>query len=438
MPYVINPSDIPPPPEQVTGADGILTATLWPEGSGVLLHADFSGTLADLPLDQTWNMETDAAVAEWAPYGTGTTVARNTTEPISGNSDMKWTWTETGSHGAVVDLAEGMTGNGQDSLVVSWRCKAAAPGTSWRLAIHNQVTGAIATINSVTGASSYTKSYVIPDGVVADRVYLYLIGTTATGETQVDDIRINSSASHGAVAFVRFTRFDQIPVRSGSDARAIGNEAYAFDHEAPIGRPSTWFAAPVFADGTVGDPSAGVTLTLPRVAVNQLWVKSVTDATLSVLATVLGPLGDITYAARSEQQDVLGSAYPVSSWDVWQAAAVSLQFDVDDATERAALQAVLTSGVVLLQTNPEVDFSDLYAQPGDLVRSRYDTVHGVTDTAQELATTFTEVARPSPVGAAKSIPHYSWGDVDMNYANWTHVNAAVEDWRALATGITES
>jgi len=237
---------------------------------------------------------------------------------------------------------------------------------------------------------------------------------------------------------VRFVRVPSFAVRSGTDATAIGNEAIGFDHEVPVGVPSSWVAYPVFDDGTLGTVSDSVTITMPAVEVGQLWVKSVSNPTLSVLATVLGPLAGISYATRSESQNVLGSPFPVASWDVWQASSFALSFDTATEAARLRLTTCLSSGIVLLQTNPDVDFPDVYALAGDITRARYDTVHGVSVTAQEISTTFTEVARPSAGGAALYIPEYSWGDVNDAYANWTLVAAANENWRQLATGAAEA
>lgn len=284
MPFVVSPGSIPPPPEQSTGADGILTATLWPDAAGVLLSADFSTLLP------------------------------------------------------------------------------------------------------------------------------------------------------ARVHAVRFVRLPDHAVRSGTDALATGNKALAFDHEASVGQAASWVAYPIMDDGTVGAPSAAVTLTLSMIDSGQLWVKSVTSPAASVLATVLKPLADITYSARSESQNVLGSAYPVSAWDVWQASSFDLSFDVGSGDARKDLQACLTSGVVLLQANPGIDFDDRFALAGDVTRSRYDTVHGVLSTAQELQVPMTEVASPSPVGAAMAIPGHTWQDVRDGYTNWNHVNAVVPNWAALATG----
>jgi len=231
------------------------------------------------------------------------------------------------------------------------------------------------------------------------------------------------------VRTVRFFREDGAAVRSGSPARAIGNAAMAYDAEMLLGVVQSWYAVPEFYDGSVGAATELVTLTVPAPGLfKNVWLKSVTNPNLAVrVQPTEAP--EFSYSSRQELSAVFNSPFPAGSWDVWQSATSEWVFHTRTVAERRALHAVLTSGVVFLQTDPSLDIPDAYVLPGDVSRSYAGST---VQNDQLVSVSFTEVERPPVEGAALFIPGRSWQFVDDAFASWDAVDAAYGSWKSLA------
>lgn len=224
---------------------------------------------------------------------------------------------------------------------------------------------------------------------------------------------------------------DGVPVRSGDKAWSSGGVAYAFDHEMPLGEPSTWHAVPYSAAGLAGSPSGSVSLLTPAPAgVRDVWLKSITDPNLSRLVTVVLPVTELTYKARQEFSTVMGNPFPSGSYDVWNAAEGTFTFYAEDAAERIAVQKILTSGILLFQTHPEWDMPDMFIKCGDVVRRRTEDVRR-TDKGNLFTVAFTEVDRPATTDSPFFLPGNSWGDLNRNYVSWSHVETSFPNWQSL-------
>jgi len=224
---------------------------------------------------------------------------------------------------------------------------------------------------------------------------------------------------------VRFYREDGTPVRSGAPSVAPGGIARAYDREAPCGVVTSWYCVPEYADGTTGDKSPLVTLqtALPR-GVRGVWVKSVSNPALSVQVTATD-VPELSYEGRQSSAAVRGSAYPLVAVDTWGAATGTWSFYVPSALDRAQLQAVLTSGVVLVQTRPEFDFEDMFIVCGTVGRARPGTV---AQPDQTITADFTEVSRPPVEGSALYVPGKSWADFNRASGTWAQALEVFGTW----------
>ena len=166
MPIIVDPGFVPPsPPASVTGADGVLTATLRPDSAGVLLVADFSGA-GTVPTRVRFERADGSLVrsgdSAWAPGGVA--VAYDGEAPLG----------ETVSWVAYPILADGTVGSASDAAALAvpdaasstvWLKPVSAPGLSavFKIALaEDSGTSARAGLSPVAGSSSPTGSWDVP------------------------------------------------------------------------------------------------------------------------------------------------------------------------------------------------------------------------------------------------------------------------------------
>lgn len=235
-------------------------------------------------------------------------------------------------------------------------------------------------------------------------------------------LKADFSALTPAPIAVRFLRGDA-PVRSGDTAPAPGGIAVAYDHESPLGQPSSWTAVPVFADGTEGPPSQPVAVTVPEIADPQrcVWLKSPTDPDVSRQVWLETP-PDLTREASTSLTGAVGSRFPVGSWDVRGGYATSFAVVTESPRERADLEALLDTGPLLYQCSQTVDLPDFWFLPGDV---SWTWVGPVGQEVRQWTIGVTEIARPSTVGASLRIPGNSCADLLDAYPTCADLLAAV-------------
>lgn len=218
-------------------------------------------------------------------------------------------------------------------------------------------------------------------------------------------------------AMVRFVRVSsdgvEVPVRSGDTAWAPGGIAVAYDHEAPLGQSSAWYAYPIDWAGVVGDRSDGAAVTPPEpTPVRDVWLKALSDPALSLRVKVMS-WPELAFGERQQRFDVLNASSPVMRVDAWSLASGAVTIETDDLDERVALHALLTSGTALLaQTRMANGRPDAYWVPGQITES----MPGIsTDPHRTWTVAVTAVARPATVGAPLRIPDRSY---DHSGAMW--------------------
>jgi hypothetical protein len=219
-----------------------------------------------------------------------------------------------------------------------------------------------------------------------------------------------------AVRFIRGADIDTgVPVRSGNDALAPDGEAYAFDMEAPLGSAAIWSAYPVYADGSLGDPTDSVSLvTVKPGGFYDTWLKSVADPGLSrrVLLTK-DNIPVFTKASRISLNTPLGSSYSVGSQDVHVAATTTLTAYTSTEVEQDDMEKLLASGTLLFQTLPEYHVADFYFLVGDIEMAL--TGAGTGSVSRRWTIPATVIARPTPLGAPLVIPGGSYDETDVTY-----------------------
>lgn len=235
---------------------------------------------------------------------------------------------------------------------------------------------------------------------------------------------------------VRFTRVGadgvEVAVRSGDAAWAPGGVAVAYDHEAPLGQSSAWYAYPIGWDGVVGDRSDGAAVTPPSpVPVRDVWLKSLSDPALSLLVKVMA-WPELQYGERQQRFDVLGAASPVMRVDSWSLATSTVTVETDTLDERVAFRALITSGAtVLAQTRMINGRPDAYWVPGGF----NEVMPGVsTDPHRTWTVAVTEVDRPTTVGSPLRIPGRSYDTSSLTWPTYADRTATGQTYADVTTG----
>lgn len=266
-----------------------------------------------------------------------------------------------------------------------------------------------------------------PDGILTARRDDAWAGVVLTADyTGADPVP-------GRVRLVRVGPDGQeTPVRSGDLAWAPGGLAVAYDHEAPLGVPVTWYAYPVAADGTLGTRSQGAALTIPEPdAPRDVWLKSVNDPATSLRVLVTSwPTQE--YAARQQRLDILGAASPVIGIDTWSLGSGDVQILTESLDERIALLGLLTSGSVLLaQTRGAYGRPDAYMVPG---APSEQMIGAATDPGRLWTVTMTSVDRPPTLDAGLRIPGRSYADTAVMLPTYADRTATGQTYHQTTVG----
>ncbi|MFC8009161.1 hypothetical protein [Streptomyces cinereoruber] len=237
-------------------------------------------------------------------------------------------------------------------------------------------------------------------------------------------------------ARVRFVRTGadgvEVPVRGGDVAWAPGGVAVAYDHEAPLGVSSAWYAYPIGWDGTVGARSDGASVTPPAPApFRDVWLKSLTDPAMSLRVQVMA-WPELAYAERQQRFDVDGAASPVMRVDEWSLPSSSVVIETDTLDERQALLDLLRSKSVLLaQTRTEYGRPDAYWVPGAFSESM---TGGAADPGRSWTVAVTAVDRPTTVGAPTRIPGRSYDDSAALWPTYADRTSTGQTYLDVTTG----
>lgn len=227
-----------------------------------------------------------------------------------------------------------------------------------------------------------------------------------------------------------------VNVRGADMASTPGGFGYVQDNEAPLSGVITYRAYGYSDTGALmaTSPTTPINLTAP--AIPTAWLKGVDNPHLSrevVLADVL----DEQWTQQTETftlvPDSVGVAYPV----VWQAPGPSgyegrLLLRVGSKAEHDALMALVTSGVLLLQSTVE------YGHPRDM----YLRVPGGKVVKPQipgwvlrwLDVPFIEVGRPDTADSPVIVPGWTYDIADAAYATYALRDAAFASYNALTKG----
>jgi hypothetical protein len=244
------------------------------------------------------------------------------------------------------------------------------------------------------------------------------------------------TAASSTTAQVRFVRVGpdgtEQPVRSGDPAWAPGGQAVAYDQEAPLGTPVSWYAYPVGWDGAVGTRSEGVALTIPEPEpLADVWLKSLADPAAS-LRVVVTDWPALSYDERQQRADVIGRAAPVLTVDAWSTGSGDATILTQTLDERAALLSLLTSRAALLaQTRAVNGRPDQYVVPGKIS----EALAGASDDPARVWTvTLTGVDRPPTVDTGLRIPGRSYADSAVMWPTYADRTATGQTYGSVTTG----
>ncbi|MCP9205495.1 hypothetical protein [Streptomyces cucumeris] len=232
---------------------------------------------------------------------------------------------------------------------------------------------------------------------------------------------------------VLITRLDpgaagSVPVRGADLAWCIEGVGAAYDHEAPLGRAVTYTARPTYADGTTG-PASSVAVTLPDPSGQaDVWIKSLDEPGVSARVTVTS-WPALSWAARIDSADVMGSRYPITSQDEYKAASSDITLDAEGDAIEIMRKLLTTPGVRLLQTRADARRPDQFVLLGDPAEAIDTTPTGArTFTAQ-----VTEVERPPTAGQPMRMPGWSYDALAAAWDSYDAVASAYSSFASLAT-----
>lgn len=433
MPIIIDPDfSPPPPPETVTGIDGILSVTADIAHGGALLVADYTGdfveNIADIDVAGTFGgfalYTSGGAVATLSAGTSGPKLVDVTT--AGGSAGVLWTLPTALPAGAVeVDF--------------DWLSTAPFEGLQAdriRVALRNAGGTTLAAKDFPARGSNAAQAgwrWRTHTSEVVTGVYIYANGTVGAPQTlSISRVR----AATWLPEAVRFRRADGTPVRSGYDALAPGGVAVAYDNEAPLSGPVSWYAEPIWLDGVVGAPSAPAAITLTQPPPSRLWLKSVSQPNLTVLARV-ATAEETGRTLRSSIVPTAGAQLSGGSSDVTLGWTGTVGLRTDTEAEYNALVEVLSSGVLLMQAPGCAGIPDqMYVLPqGELAARRMQGA----ETGQGWGfriwpVSLVQVDRPTALGAPLMIPDLSWASTREDYATWLELRTAVPSWLSLLGG----
>lgn len=461
MPIIVDPGFSPPPPPAVAvSSDGRLTAKADAGHAGALLVADFSERLLRTNV---------ASVRKPARISTNVTVTEGVTW-----SGQTWTQVDTvvANHGMRITLNDQAARLPADTPITSSWLVANPTGspltiqTGWSDLGSGNFTLAPGEIRRISATAqrseaSYAGAYRFSDCTrtsigqflfkevlveVGSVVGAFFDGSTADTPGAIDNRWVGAVGASVSQQYrpalnplpckVRFTRSDGQLVRSGHDAYAPGGIAVAYDHEAPLGGPVSWTATPVYADGTPGAPTSAAAISLAAPPASRVWLKSLLDPDVSVLARV-ALAEESGRLFRSSLAPVVGAELPGGSWDVPLAWTGNLTFRTDTQAEYDQLVAVLSSGVLLMQSGDCAGLpQQLYVLPqGSMAARRMSgAATGQGWAYRAWAIDLAETARPATLDSALLIPGLSYDDLPGTYASYDQLAAVVPSYLALLGG----
>jgi hypothetical protein len=264
-----------------------------------------------------------------------------------------------------------------------------------------------------------------------------VVDTTWAGVVLAVDYNAGTPLTDAAdVRRVLITRQDPgaaapVPVRGANLAWALEGTGQAYDHEAPLGVGVTYTARPQYADGSWGpESSLGIQVPAPSPAAD-VWLKSLDLPGSSARVTVTA-WPQLAWAARIDQAQVAGSAFPAAAQDVYGAAASDITLDADGDTIEAVRTLLTTPGVLLLQTQPGYHRPDMYA----LLSDPGESVDAAPDGARTFTAGVIQVERPDTDGQPMRMPDWSYDVLAGQYASYDAVEAAYSSFTSLATNGT--
>lgn len=234
------------------------------------------------------------------------------------------------------------------------------------------------------------------------------------------------------VRFVRVADGTEVRVRGGDAAWAPGGIAVGYDHEPELGASSSWYAYPIAADGTVGDRSDGVGMTLPEPdQPRDVWLKSVSAPGLS-LRVIVTAWPTLEYTERQQRYDVLGASAPVLSVDEWALASGQMTLLTETLEERTQLLTLLTSTSVLLaQTRQTYGRPDAYWVPGKISE---EMIGPAGDPGRQWIVDMTQVDRPPTVDTPLRIPGRSYTDSAGLWPTYADRTATGQTYQDVTVG----
>lgn len=454
-------------PERVVSPDGFLAAVVDALWAGVVLSYD-GATAPDTAQNLALNPSVSVDLSNTQTVGS-TTRARITTDARYGVGAVRHTHTTTGSAGSTWMISTASAGT---TVQVGIWVKIPAGVTSglivWRSGTTTLKTAAFPTLPAADQWVQVTGAYTLTAGQSCDRVGVTFICPSGTEwladacmaeagaalHPYVDgdqpgcvwdgaanastSSRVTSAIGPEHIRQVRIVRQDPgggapVPVRSADPAWAIGGVGTAYDHEAPLGVAVIYTATPIYEDGTSGPQSSlAVTVPAPQRGPGDVWVKSLDTPGTSARVTVI-QWPQLTWAARLDTAEIVGSAFPAASQDVYGAAASSITIDAESTQIEAVEKLLTTPGVLLLQTRPDYHRPDQYVLVGDVQQQAIS----VPTESRTYTADLKQVGQPDTTGQPLRIPGWSWDELAQQFATWDAVAASYDSWASLSTnGVT--
>lgn len=266
-------------------------------------------------------------------------------------------------------------------------------------------------------ATEMRGSYTVEDGTAYVAVAFVVEGTYNTGTVTISEPSVSFAAyDTNPLIGVRFYRINadgtKVAVRGADFAYAVGGKALAYDQEAPLGQASQWIACPVFYDGTEGECSQAVAVTVPwPEGCMDTWIKPVNDPDLTMVVQMIEPFPEFTRAARNNLSEIQSSKYRAGSWDLRLSWEATFTFYTPDRYERQRIIDALSVGPILLQSNPEYLIPEEFCLPGDL-QEVYTNTQTMTDPGRTWTVTLTTIARPATQDSPSAIPGRTYRDTN--------------------------
>ena len=380
MPILADPNaPEPTPPVQWWSPDGLVRLIEDPAWSAVWIVADF-GTV-----NLVGNPGGETDTSGWTPPS-GVTVSRDTTNPITGTASLKFTVTAGGSDkmpqydvtstkgvGSVVTALASVRNDSVATRTFRTRVFETNDFANRDDAAVTLGPGEQATVR-VKHAKTTTATTRITPGMMS----------TQTGDMwSVDDVMIVDGdydgpfrlPSYPAVKRIRVVRTNpdgsQVIVRGANPSWASGGIGVAYDFEPPLNSPISYYVEGLGWRGeTILATSQSVSMQTSEPS--RAWLKSVDDPSLSLQVRVAdwdegGRDADVTLTK------VLGRRRPVANLGTPSGWSGTLSVITSGRDEYDAMQGLMDSGVMLLQTPDAMGMPrDLYVvRTGEMPVGRY-------------------------------------------------------------------